>query len=257
MGKTERYPVAVVILAAGLGTRMKSDKAKVLHEILGRPMILYVVGTAAEIAGKDVIPVIGNQAEKVREIVSAHYDVMFALQEKQLGTGHAVMCALPNIPGHAGHVLILCGDVPLITAGTLTGLIEEHLAKQRDISLLAVERDDPSGYGRILTDESMNVTGIVEEADATAEQKKIKMINAGIYCVKKDFLTDALKKIRPDNAQGEFYLTDIIRLAHNEGKSLGVRMSEDADEVIGINTPAELAKVEKIMRIKKEQGKIS
>jgi len=255
--KIGRHSAAVVILAAGLGTRMKSDKAKVLHEILGSPMILYVVGTAAAVAGKNVIAVIGNQAEKVREIVSGHYDVSFALQEKQLGTGHAVMCALPNIPEHAGNVLILCGDVPLITADTLMRLTEDHLAKNRDISLLAVQRDDPSGYGRILTDESMNLTGIAEEADATSEQKKIKMINAGIYCVKKDFLTDALQKIRPENAQGEFYLTDIIGIAHKEGKNAGVLISEDADEVIGINTPAELAKVEKIMLIKKEQGKIS
>lgn len=257
MGKKVESPSAVIILAAGLGKRMKSDKAKVLHEILGRPMILYVVGTATALAGKDVVSVIGNQAEKVRETVSAHYDIRFAVQEKQLGTGHAVTCALPHIPEHAEHVLILCGDVPLITEETLNSLIEDHLAKKHDISVLGVRREDPSGYGRILTDESMNVTGIAEEADATEEQKKIKMINTGIYCVKKEFLADALQKIRPDNAQGEFYLTDIIAIARKEGKNAGVLMTEDADEVTGINTPDELAKVEKMMRIKKEQGKIS
>lgn len=255
--RIERH-CAVIILAAGLGKRMKSDKAKVLHEILGQPMILYVVGAAAAVAGKNVIPVIGNQAEKVREVVSAKYDVLgFAFQEKQLGTGHAVMCALPKVPQTVEHVLILCGDVPLIAADSLIGLIEDQLSKKRDLSLLSVQKEDPSGYGRILMDENMNLSAIVEEADATEEQKKIKMINAGIYCVKKDFLADSLQKIKADNAQGEFYLTDIIGIAHKERKNAGVLIAEDADEVTGINTPAELKKVEKMMRIRKEQGKMS
>jgi len=186
--------VAVIILAAGLGTRMKSDKAKVLHEILGKAMVLYVVKTAKKVAGNNVILVIGNQAEKVREIVSEEYEAVFALQKEQLGTGHAVSCALPSLTGQIEHVLILCGDVPLIRANTLTRFTDDHLTAKRDISLLAVRIDDPAGYGRILTDENMNLTGIVEEADATEEQKKIKTINTGIYCVRKQFLTDVLQK---------------------------------------------------------------
>lgn len=246
--------VAVVILAAGMGTRMKSDKAKVLHEILGRPMVLYVVETAKKIVGKNVILVIGNQAETVRGIVSDENDeVIFALQKEQLGTGHAVSCALPNIPEHIKDVVILCGDVPLITADTLTRLIDEHIMEKRDTSLLAVKLDDPKGYGRILMDENMHVSRIVEEADATEEQRKIETINAGIYCVKKTFLTEALQKIKSDNAQGEFYLTDIIGIGHNEGRHIGVMIGNTPDEVMGINTPQNLVMVETIMR----SGKIS
>ncbi len=258
--------VAVIILAAGLGTRMKSGKAKVLHEILGRPMILYVVETAKKIVGKNVILVIGNQAEKVREIVSENFplsaesdeadgndEVGFALQKEQLGTGHAVSYALPNVPGHIEDVVILCGDVPLITADTLIRLIDDHVVGKRDISLLAVQVDDPKGYGRILMDENMHISKIVEEADATEAQKKIKTINAGIYCVKKTFLTDALQKIKSDNAQGEFYLTDIIGIGHKEGRCIGVMIGSTPDEVIGINTPHDLMAVETVMR----SGKIS
>ncbi|MDM8552743.1 NTP transferase domain-containing protein [Desulfobacterales bacterium HSG2] len=240
--------MAVIILAAGLGTRMKSDKAKVLHEILGKAMVLYVVGTAKKVAGNNVILVIGNQAEKVREIVSKEYEAVFALQKEQLGTGHAVSCALPSLTGQTEHVLILCGDVPLIRADTLTRFTDEHLAAERDISLLAVQIDDPAGYGRILTDENMNLTGIVEEADATEEQKKINTINTGIYCVRKQFLTDVLQKIRPDNAQGEFYLTDIIGIGYKEGKRIGVMVGDNPNEVMGINTLHDLATVESIMR---------
>lgn len=244
--------VGVIILAAGLGTRMKSDKAKVLHEIMGKAMVLYVVETAKEVVGNNVILVIGNQAETVREIVSERYEALFAFQKEQLGTGHAVSCALPSLTEQTEHVLILCGDVPLIRADTLTRFKETHLMEKRDISLLAVQTDEPKGYGRILTDKNMNLTGIVEEADATEAQKKINTINTGIYCVRKQFLTDALQKIRPDNAQGEFYLTDIIGIGYKEGKRIGVMVGDNPNEVIGINTLRDLATVEAIM----QSGKI-
>ena len=142
------YDLAVIILAAGLGTRMKSNKAKVLHEILGKPMVMYVVEVAKKIAGDNVVLVVGNQAEKVRKVVSEQTNVLFALQEEQLGTGHAVLCAIPQIPSHVREVVILCGDVPLLTEKTLTGLFEDHVKAQRDISLLAVEIENPTGYGR-------------------------------------------------------------------------------------------------------------
>ena len=240
--------VAVIILAAGLGTRMKSDKAKVLHEIMGKPMVLYVVDAAKAVAEDNIILVIGNQAEKVQKIVSKRYNAFFALQEEQLGTGHAVSCAIPSLAEPVEHVLILCGDVPLIKADTLTRFTKDHLSAKRDISLLAVQIDDPKGYGRILTDKNMHLTGIVEEADATEEQKKIKTINTGIYCVRKQFLTEALQKIKPDNAQGEFYLTDIIGIGHKKGKHIGVMIGDNPNEVIGINTPHDLATVEAIMQ---------
>ncbi|MBU4185346.1 MAG: NTP transferase domain-containing protein [Desulfobacteraceae bacterium] len=240
--------VAAVILAAGMGTRMKSNKAKVLHEIIGRPMVMYVVETARKVVGNNVVLVIGNQADKIKKIVSERTDVIFAIQEKQLGTGHAVLCAQLYIPEHTDQVVILCGDVPLITNYTLMRLIDDHIKAMRDISILAVEIDNPKGYGRILLDEDRNVTGIVEEADATEEQKGIKTINTGIYCVKKDYLFDSLKKIKSDNVQGELYLTDIIGIGYKEGKNIGVLVGTDIEEVIGVNNREDLKKAEIIMR---------
>jgi bifunctional N-acetylglucosamine-1-phosphate-uridyltransferase/glucosamine-1-phosphate-acetyltransferase GlmU-like protein len=152
MTYTKPYNTAVIILAAGLGTRMRSNKAKVLHGILGRPMVLYVAETARKIAGDEVIVVIGNQAEKVREVVSKEAPLKFAYQARQLGTGHAVLCALPYLPNQCKDVVILCGDVPLITAETILRLMESHKKNRRDITVLAVEMDDPTGYGRIITD---------------------------------------------------------------------------------------------------------
>jgi UDP-N-acetylglucosamine diphosphorylase/glucosamine-1-phosphate N-acetyltransferase len=249
-----RDNVAVVILAAGQGTRMKSNKAKVLHEIAGRPMIQYVVRAAQKIAGDNVITVIGHQAQKVQEIISDLAPIYFAHQEEQLGTAHAVQCAMPYIPDSCDEVIILCGDVPLIRSRTIAELVEDHLSAARDITLLAVEIENPHGYGRILVDESRAVFGIVEEADANAAQKQIKLINAGIYCIRKAFLSKALPKIRMNNAQSELYLTDIIGLAHSQNKKIGMMVGSDPSEVIGVNTIQELKRVESIIQGSADQG---
>ena len=240
--------VAVVILAAGMGTRMKSDKAKVLHEVQGRPMILYVVETARKIAGDDVILVIGNQAQEVRAIIPNTAELLFAYQEQQLGTGHAVLCALPQIPEHCDQVIILCGDVPLIQPETIAALVEDHLRARRDVSLLAVEMDNPSGYGRVLLDDNRQISAIIEEADANADQKRIKLINSGIYCIDKAFLLQALPEIRPDNAQGELYLTDIMSIGYQEKRNMGVVVGTNCQQIIGINTCQDLATVDAIMK---------
>ena len=240
--------VAVVILAAGMGTRMQSDKAKVLHEIQGRPMILYVVETARKIVGDDVVVVIGNQAQKVRAIVSDTAALRFAYQEQQLGTAHAVLCALPQIPEHCEHVVILCGDVPLIQPETIAELAADHLNARRDISVLAVELDNPFGYGRILLDHNRQISAIIEEADATADQKQIKLINSGIYCVAKAFLLEVLPKIRPDNAQGELYLTDIMSIGYQEKRNMGVVVGTNCRQIIGINTCQDLSTVDAVMK---------
>jgi UDP-N-acetylglucosamine diphosphorylase/glucosamine-1-phosphate N-acetyltransferase len=239
---------AVIILGAGLGTRMKSNKAKVLHEILHRPMVLYVVETAKKIAGNNVILVIGHQAESVRRVVSETADVIFALQKEQLGTGHAVLCALPHIPGHVGEVIILCGDVPLLTENTLMRLFEDHVNARRDVSLLAVEIEDPKGYGRLLINKNRELTGIVEESDATEEQKKVRLINTGIYCMKKEFLVDSIKNIKSDNVKGEFYLTDIIEIGYRNKNVMGVLVGDDWKETVGVNTVQDLQNAENIMR---------
>jgi len=243
-----RNNVAVIILAAGMGTRMQSDKAKVLHEIANQPMIIYVVEAARKVAGANVIVVIGHQAQTVRVCLSGFDQLKFAHQDKQLGTAHAVLCALPHIPEHCEEVVILCGDVPLIEPETITGLIEDHLNAGRDISLLAVRLENPYGYGRVLLDENNLICGIIEEADATARQKKIKLINTGIYCINKRFLLKALPKIGSDNVQGELYLTDIMEIGYQEKKKMGVRVSTDCQQIIGVNTCQDLETVEEIMK---------
>lgn len=241
--------VAVVILAAGLGTRMKSDKAKVLHEILGRPMISYVVDTAQAVAGKNLVLVIGHQADIVRKTVEAQVvDVQYAHQEQQLGTGHAVMCAMSALPDSTRHVVVLCGDVPLLGKETLQRFVGDHRTQDRTLSVLTVHLDDPTGYGRIIRDSDGNVTGIVEEADATPDQKSLTLVNTGIYCVDRDFLETALSQIRSDNAQGEYYLTDIVGVARQGNFRIGITIGGNADEFMGINSREQLEAVERTMR---------
>jgi UDP-N-acetylglucosamine diphosphorylase/glucosamine-1-phosphate N-acetyltransferase len=239
--------LGIVILAAGLGTRMKSEKAKVLHSILGRPMIAYVVETAAAIAGQNVVVVVGYQAEQVKHAVSRTREALFAFQEQQLGTGHAVLCAMPSLPGHVEQVVILCGDVPLIQAATIEHIVSEHIANHHDLTLLGVSREDPTGYGRLVFNDVGDLAAIVEEADADAAQKKIKTINTGIYVIRRDFLELALPRLGSNNKQNEIYLTDIIGLGYQEKRSLGVVIGHDSNEIIGVNSPAELQIVEQLM----------
>ena len=240
--------VAVVILAAGLGTRMKSNKAKVLHAVCGKPMVRYVVETAQKVAADNVVLVVGHQADEVRRTVSQQGRFYFALQTQQLGTGHAVLCALPYIPDFCREVVILCGDVPLIRADTIEALIGSHLAENRDVSVLAVEMANPTGYGRILLDVNGRVQAIVEEADASTEQKRIRLINTGIFCVKKEFLVEALPQIKSDNSQSEIYLTDIIEIAYLNRKHIGAVTGDNPIEVTGINTIEQLKSVEQAMK---------
>jgi UDP-N-acetylglucosamine diphosphorylase/glucosamine-1-phosphate N-acetyltransferase len=238
---------AIVILAAGLGTRMKSDKAKVLHEIHGQPMIHYVVSSACQIAPDGIVVVVGHQAERVEAAVRSNHEARFALQAEQLGTGHAVNCALDALPEDATDIIILCGDVPLIRAETLKQLWEDHTTSGRTLTVLGVEMENPKGYGRLLLDETGNFTGIVEEADATQAQKSVRLINSGIYCVERTFLARALGEVRADNVQGEYYLTDIVGIGYAGGLPMGVLTGTDAGEVIGVNSPEELKIVTDLM----------
>jgi UDP-N-acetylglucosamine diphosphorylase/glucosamine-1-phosphate N-acetyltransferase len=246
--------VAVIILAAGKGTRMKSGKAKVLHEIEQRPMIDYVVDSASRVAGGSLVVVVGHQADAVKAAVMKNRkDVIFALQSEQLGTGHAVSCAMPHIPEGMTDIVILCGDVPLLSAPTVERLLAEHKAAERDLTILAVELDNPDGYGRVLMDAENRVTGIIEQADATAEQKRIRIVNSGIYCTTAGFLNDALGAIDADNAQAEFYLTDIMEIGHRAGKNVGALVWRDSLEVMGVNTVEELELAETIMKSRKSK----
>lgn len=241
--------ITIVILAAGLGTRMKSDKAKVLHEILGRPMISYVVDTAYAVAGNNLVLVIGHQADIVRKTIEEQGgDVQYAIQAQQLGTGHAVMCAMPALPDKTRHVVVLCGDVPLLGKETLQRFVDDHRSQNRTLSVLTVHLDNPTGYGRIIRDSHNNVTGIVEEADANPDQKSITLVNTGIYCIDRDFLESALSQIRSDNAQGEYYLTDIVGVARQGNFPIGITIGDSADEFMGINSREHLEAVERMMR---------
>ena len=239
-----RTGCAVIVLAAGKGTRMKSDKAKVLHELMGKPMVLYVLETAIAVVGDLVFAVVGHQANRVKKVVSHEMRVHFVDQPEQLGTGHAVQCALPVLPPNVEHIIILCGDVPLIRSETIDALIKTHVANHQDVTLLAVEVEDPTGYGRIVLNRDGQLTAIVEEADANANQKAIRLINAGIYCVKRQFLEQAVTQITNTNAQQEFYLTDIIGIGYEANCRMGIMIGSTPDEIIGINTLDELHRVE-------------
>lgn len=240
--------VAVVILAAGMGTRMKSTRAKVLHEVCDVPMILRVIRAAGQVAGENIVVVVGHQAETVRQTINPSMGVRYALQSQQLGTGHAVRCALPHLPETCRHVVILCGDVPLLRADTVRALVADHVAHRRQVTVMTVALADPTGYGRVILDEERRITAIVEQADATAEQLAIRTVNTGIYCVDRDALGDLLGKVEPDNAQGEYYLTDIVAIGRRTGFSVGAMVSEDPDEVSGVNTVEDLQNVEKILK---------
>ena len=243
---TQMIKTIVVILAAGKGTRMKSDKAKVLHEINGKPMINFVVDAAKKIVMDNVIVVVGHQKEIVKKIVCENSKTLFAEQDEQLGTGHAVMCAMPYVEEQIESVVVLCGDVPLISSETIKNFIENHNTEKAAATVLAVELDKPFGYGRMIVDNNGAVIKIVEEADADEEEKKIKIINSGIYCVQKEFLNNALKKITNNNSQKELYLTDIIGIAHNEGEKVGLFISQNSSEVIGVNTLNDLNSAQKM-----------
>jgi UDP-N-acetylglucosamine pyrophosphorylase len=239
--------VSVIILAAGLGTRMKSNMAKVLHKVAGKPMIVHVLESACGIAGKNVVVVVGHQAEFVKETCLKVNAVSFAFQKEQKGTGHAVLCALPEISADAEHIIILCGDVPLLKTETIRALLIDHIKENRDLSLLAVEHKHPTGYGRVVVNAKRELTRIVEEADATEDEKKISIVNSGIYCVSKAFLSASLQKITPNNAQGELYLTDIIGVGYAMGKHIGVLVGSNPEEVTGVNTVDDLKAVEALM----------
>ena len=238
---------AFIVLAAGLGTRMKSDKAKVLHEINGIPMIIRIIETIKNINDQNIVVVVGYQAEKVKLIISENYDVSFAMQDRQLGTGHAVMSAIPYIKNNIEKIVILCGDVPLIKTETLKQLIKDHIRLNCDMTIISVEIKEPKGYGRIVLDGKNLVSKIVEEADADENEKTINTINSGIYCIQKEFLLNSINKIQPSNAQGEFYFTDIIDIGYKEKRKIEtIQIGKDPNEFMGVNSCEELEKAEKI-----------
>ncbi len=238
-----------VILAAGKGTRMKSDLPKVLHEIDGKPLVEYVIEAARAAGAEDICLVIGHQAELVKERIGD--GVTYVLQEEQLGTGHAVKCAADFI-GTDGDTMILCGDTPIITGKTLDALLAYHRLYELKVTVLSTILPDATGYGRIVRDADGNFLRIVEQKDATEEEKQIHEINSGMYIFQSAALADSLKKITNQNAQKEYYLTDTIQIIHDEngtnGIAAGAMATEQADETRGVNTPEQLAEAAEIIR---------
>ncbi|MGH7888300.1 MAG: bifunctional UDP-N-acetylglucosamine diphosphorylase/glucosamine-1-phosphate N-acetyltransferase GlmU [Candidatus Binatia bacterium] len=239
--------LGVILLAAGQGTRMKSALAKVLHPLGGKPLFLHALGTSQRLCPTRVAVIIGHGAEAVRQAYSGN-DVEWLVQERQLGTGHAVLCAKDAFRDFAGDVLILSGDVPLIRECTLRAMVEHHRSMGAALTLLTALLQKPNGYGRILRRGDGMISGIVEEKDASAAEQRIGEVNAGVYVASARFLFAALSSVKNDNRQQEYYLPDIVAIGLAQGKTIETLCVDDAREMMGVNTREELAFMEKSLR---------
>jgi bifunctional UDP-N-acetylglucosamine pyrophosphorylase / glucosamine-1-phosphate N-acetyltransferase len=253
--KSARTPFAAVILAAGRGTRMRSERAKVLHTIAGKPLVVSVLETALAVVPERVAVVVGHEAAEVQRVCIQHLTrrgvtipVRFPLQAEQRGTGDAVRAALPALAGFTGDVVILYGDVPALRAATLTRLVERHRAAGAALSLLTTTVEDATGYGRIRRRPDGTLDSIVEERDLATRDRDIHEINPGIYCVAMRFLASALERLRADNAQREYYLTDVVGMAVGAGETVVTETVADGNEVAGINSREEMATMEQRAR---------
>jgi bifunctional UDP-N-acetylglucosamine pyrophosphorylase / glucosamine-1-phosphate N-acetyltransferase len=232
--------LSLIILAAGKGTRMKSDKAKVLHQVFYAPMLHHVLEAVKPLVAEKTVVIIGHQRDQVKRSLVG-FEVEVCVQENQLGTGHAVLCAESIVGGKKGTVMILCGDTPLIQSDALEQMYAKHLAHGGPLTIMTTLLENPTNYGRIISSGGGKVVSIVEEKDATPEQKKIKEINAGIYCVNSDFLFTTLQKVGTDNSQGEVYLTDIVSIATGNNCPVEKYITSYPQDVLGVNSRVELA----------------
>jgi UDP-N-acetylglucosamine diphosphorylase/glucosamine-1-phosphate N-acetyltransferase len=239
--------VSVIILAAGKGTRMKSDLAKVLHSLCGKPMLTYSINVAHSIGADKIAVVIGHQADAVREAFK-NQDLIFIEQREQRGTGHAVLQARDTFRNYHGTIIILCGDVPLLPPSTVMGLFKFHTLEKSVVTVLTTILDEPRGYGRIVKGaDKKEVLRIVEEKDASPHEREIKEINTGIYCVDCNFLFQAVSEIGNENIQKEYYLTDIVGIAREKGLKTRSLITTKSDEVMGINTPDDLERASRMI----------
>ncbi|MBP9665112.1 MAG: bifunctional UDP-N-acetylglucosamine diphosphorylase/glucosamine-1-phosphate N-acetyltransferase GlmU, partial [Pyrinomonadaceae bacterium] len=241
----------ILIMAAGLGTRMRSDRAKVLHHLDGRPLVNHVVEAALGLDPSSVCVIVGHQAENVKAVVDQEFRderVCFAIQEKQLGTGDAIAATRPRYANSDSTIVVLTGDVPLITTSTIRAMIDQHGSAGCAATLLSVRLPDPTGYGRIVRNGEAGFERIVEQKDATDAEKLIDEVNAGFYCFYSRALYDALSRLSNNNAQGEYYLTDIPSILMADGQQIGVYVAPHPGEVEGINDRRQLAALEATLR---------
>ena len=236
--------LGVVILAAGLGKRMYSSQAKVLHRIAGKPLLSRVLYATQRLHPDRLVVVVGHQATAVQQVCGG-VGIEFALQQEQRGTGDAVRAARTHFRNFHGDILIVCGDTPLLTTATLNGFIQHHRTRQATLSVLTACLDDPASYGRVIRTSADQIYKIVEARDATAAELAVHEINTSIYCVQADFLFAALERLQPLNTQGEYYLTDIVAQAVSAGLPTQAVQAVDPSEVGGINSREELALMEK------------
>lgn len=240
--------IKAVVLAAGKGTRMKSETTpKVLHEIMGKTLLGYVLDNVKNLADEEFV-IVGHQAEKVAEFTKNNYEnAKTILQMPQLGTGHAVSMVCPFLEDFDGLVLILCGDTPLIRQETLEKFVKFHNFKKSDITVMSTIFENPTNYGRIIREEDNSIKCIVEEKDATSEQRAVKEVNAGIYCLDWAKVKAAFSQLKSNNAQGEYYLTDIIAWGKKKGLNVNGYILPDSNEIYGINSRSNLAQATKLM----------
>ncbi len=243
---TKRPPLAVVILAAGLGTRMKSDRPKVLHEVCGRPMLAYVIDAALSVSPERVVVVAGPDQDAIAEILPVGCER--AVQQERRGTGDAVRAGLEPLEGFEGDVMVLYGDVPLVDGEFVAGLHQRHLDAEADATITTVEMDDPEHYGRVVRDDQGDVARIVEYRDASPEELDLDEINVGLYVFRSCALRPALGRLQSDNDQGELYLTDVVHLLLGGGHTVASFESDDEEMCMGVNSRVELAIVNAAMR---------
>ena len=255
MSPDESRKLAVVILAAGKGTRMKSDLPKVLHPLAGRPLLAYTLEAARALGAGRIIVLVGHGADQVRQAFAGQTDLTFVLQEPQLGTGHAVMTAAPALADWIGPILILCGDVPGLKPATLTRLLEEHQGAGSALTVLGMELADPGAYGRLVT-QGDQLLRIVEYRDATDRERAICLVNAGIYVASPGPLSAALPKLSDHNDQREYYLTDLVEILRAQGERVGFSLCPDPDQVAGVNSREELMKLERALMGSPSDGQL-
>ena len=237
---------AAIVLAAGAGTRMKSDKPKVAHEVLGKPLVNWVLDAAEEAGIERLVTVVGHKREQVIPLVEDRAEIV--VQEEQRGTAHAVLSCSDALADFEGSLLVLSGDCPLITSETMKALIDMRESNDAAVVVLTMEMADPTGYGRIIREADGSVARIVEQKDASSEEAAVTECNSGFYCFDAKALFEALGQVGSDNAQGEFYLTDVLEISRNAGRAVLALPAKDPNECLGINTREQLAAVEEIAR---------